>query len=348
MTPKEYAVLNRLCYEDFGFDGTDTSGTLQDICQRIVQEKGDAAGEAVQAVARGEYPGLSKLTYAGGQNNNDSSGMVAYAYSDGDNVICSFRGSEGDMISNVDWKDDYYAGLQGQSLQYTEALAFAQEMSKGKNLVVTGHSKGGNIAMYVASKQGDCTGITFNAQGFPPGYLTEGDIRRLRESGLINYVTDNDLVGSLLEHYENRKYAEGVSQNDIRFDKNHTLENMKFDASGNPIPSKQSNVTKNIERASIRLASHFAIATQDEILVPRGEMLQSISSFKKAQTHLQGSYRNMEKAMDHLNSVWKGLAYNALLYQWKSIYGNISKAEERMVDAINELQLTHDLFDHNE
>ena len=48
VTPQEYNVLDQLSYLDFGFDGTDTSGNLQQICSRIVAEKGAAAGEAVQ------------------------------------------------------------------------------------------------------------------------------------------------------------------------------------------------------------------------------------------------------------------------------------------------------------
>ena len=56
----------------------------------------------------------------------------------------------------------------------------------------------------------------------------------------------------------------------------------------------------------------------------------------------------MEKAMNALNNTWSGIAHLMLEYQWHSIYGNITKADEKMEDAINELRVTHDLFDKNE
>lgn len=361
MTPEEYNVLSQLTYLDFGFDGTDTSGTLQEICQRIVDNAGDVTAgvdelnarlntdylNAAKAIANGEYPGLSNLTYAGGQNNNDTTGFVGYAFNDGDQVICSFRGSEGDL-ANVDWRDDFGAGLQGQSVQYSDAVEFTREMTQGKAFTVAGHSKGGNIALYVASQLDNCDGgMVYDGQGFPPGYLTEYDINRLRESGVINYTGDNDVVGGLLVHYEDHRFVDtGKGMLDIA--ENHIASNIIFDENGNPIPSKQGLISKAAEMISTYAASQMVIATQDEILVPLEEMENSIASFVSAQDHLQGSYKNMERAMDSLERVWSGVAQLAMRYQWHTIYGNISKADEKMEDAINELRVTLNLFKQNE
>ena len=363
MTPEEYSVLAELTYMDFGFDGTDTSGTLQEICQRIVENAGDVtAGQnelnarlntdylnAAKAIANGEYPGLSNLTYAGGINHNDTTGTVAYAFNDGDTVICSFRGSEGEAKDGaIDWRDDVNAGLYGQSIQYPEALEFAREMSKGKDLLVSGHSKGANIAMYIASQLDNCKGgDVFNGQGFPEGYLTEADIQRLRNSGVTNYVVDHDLVGAIDAHYENRVFVQGKGEMQDIVD-NHMISGIIFDENGHPLPSEQGILAKVIETVTIAITSGTSIATKDEIVVPQEEILSSITSFTHAQEHLQDSYKNMERAMDALNQVWMGIAHKALDYQWHTIYGNITQADEKMADAIEELRITHDLFDQNE
>ncbi len=349
MTPEEYNVLDQLTYLDFGFDGTDTSGNLQQICQRVAAQRGKDAGDTVLAVARGDYPGLNGLSYAGGVNHNDTTGLVAYAFQDGDTVICSYRGSEGEMLKNVDWRDNLNAGLHGHSIQYGEALEFAREMSQGKDLNVTGHSKGGNLAMYVASKADNCTGgVAYDSQGFPPGYLTEADIQRLKDSGLTNYVVDNDYVGSLLVHDENRVFVKGKNWFDFNVAENHKLENIRYDENGKPIPSQQSRITRALERVTSQAAEYTVIATRNEILVPREEMLATVSRFSLARNDLQGAYERMESAMAALNNTWSGVAHQALEYQWKSIYGNIVKADEKMEDAICELRIVHDLFSENE
>ena len=52
MTAQEYNVLAQLTYSDFGFDGTSTSGTLQEICQRIVDNPNSNMNEATMNAAR--------------------------------------------------------------------------------------------------------------------------------------------------------------------------------------------------------------------------------------------------------------------------------------------------------
>lgn len=364
MTPEEYNILSQLTYLDFGFDGTDTSGTLQEICQRYVAKAGDVtAGEnglnaklntdylnAAKAIANGEYPGLSNLTYAGGQNNNDTTGFVGYAFNDGDKVICSYRGSEGEIFdpNAVDWADDFGAGLQGQSVQYADALEFTRKMTKGKDFTVAGHSKGGNIGLYVASQLDNCEGgMVYDAQGFPPGYLTEYDINKMRESGVINYAAADDSVGGSLAHYENRQFVK-TDKHGLNVVENHMASSILFDEDGNPIPAKRGGVSKVAEMISVAIASRTVIAKQDEILVPVDQMRDTIAGYSKAKEHLQGSYRNMERAMEALEHVWNGIAQMTMRYQWHAIYGNISKADEKMADAIDELRATVELFTENE
>lgn len=371
MTVQEYNVLNQIVYSDFAFDGScDTSGSLQEMCRQMVEsgKTGDGgSAECIKAIANGEYPGLSNLTLKGAVNNNDTSGLVAYAFQDGDTVICSYRGSE---FSNngIDWVDNGAAGVTGtDSIQYREALAFALEMSQGSNLEVTGHSKGGNIAMYVASQTDVSGGYTFNGQGFPLGYLSAGDIQRLRKSGLINYVTDNDLVGSLLFHPENRRFVDGKSENDFDVGGNHGLLNMKFDKNGNPIPSKQSAFTLFVEATTKSIqggtfgqistlinlynktkrkvvTSLFGYSASDRITVPLDEMTATVERFEVAHEELDDSYTNLSRAMDALDRAWKGVAYLEFRYQLATVEGNIKRADAKMLDAVDELKKTHDIF----
>lgn len=370
MTPQEYNILNKITYSDFGFDGScDTSLSLQEMCRQAINNspkntKPDVL-ECMRAVANGEYPGLSNLTMKGGVNNNDTTGLVAYAFQDGDTVICAYRGTE---QGAKDWVDNIAPGVTGiDSVQYREALAFALEMGQGANLEVTGHSKGGNLAMYVASQTEVSGGYAFDGQGFPNGYLSREEIQRLRDSGLINYVTYNDWVGALLNHPENRVFVDGKSDNDFDILGNHDLLNMKFDENGNPIPAEQSTVTKVEEAATIGLqkdivgpfpgvvnwledrkrnfiTKHFGFSSSDRITVPLDEMTATIGRYELAHDELEDSYVNLSRAMDALDKAWKGVAYLEFRYQLCSIRGNIERADEKMQDAVDELKKTYDIF----
>ena len=168
-----------------------------------------------------------------------------------------------------------------------------------------------------------------------------------KESGVTNYTGEHDVVGGLLVHYEEHIFVE-TDKSMFDVGGNHELSSIEFDKDGKPIPSKQGIISKAAETISNYVASKTVIAKQDEILVPLDQMRDSIAGFTNAQDHLQNSYRNMERAMDALEHVWNGVAQAAMRYQWHTIYGNISQADAKMEDAIDELRATLELFTDNE
>jgi uncharacterized protein YukE len=56
----------------------------------------------------------------------------------------------------------------------------------------------------------------------------------------------------------------------------------------------------------------------------------------------------MDRAVKVLDTAWKGMAYTAMRAQWSLTYKNIERANDRMQDAIDELNQTAELFDSNE
>ncbi len=361
MTTEEYNILNQITYSDFGFNGIDTSGTLQEICQRVVDSGTETDSSVFKAIAEGQYPGLSNLTYVGGQNSNDTTGFVAYAFRNGDTTICTYRGSEGGMSNfrtEIDWADNIMAGLEGDSVQYQEAVEFAKNMSNGGSLEVSGHSKGGNLALYVASQSDNCIGgKTFNSQGFPEGYLSDSEIQRLQDSGVTNYVAENDFVGSLCTHYENREFVKGGDFSDA-----HSLTTIKFE-NGEPIEGKQSNVTKIVETVSRRVTkdSYEAPAVnekirkiklsglmQNEIVVSPEEIMTGIGRFNAAQEHLREAAEALDRTQGRVNDLWISPAKGVMMYQWTKQRMNINEADARMKDAVDELKFVYSFFTQQE
>jgi WXG100 family type VII secretion target len=84
------------------------------------------------------------------------------------------------------------------------------------------------------------------------------------------------------------------------------------------------------------------------IKVSTDEMRETVSQFVSAQSSLQEAYNRMDRAVKVLDTAWKGIAYTAMRTQWSLTYKNIERANERMQDAIDELNQTADLFDSNE
>ncbi len=84
------------------------------------------------------------------------------------------------------------------------------------------------------------------------------------------------------------------------------------------------------------------------IKVSTEEMRNTASQYVAAQAALEEAYDRMDRAVRVLDSAWKGEAYTLMRMQWSLTYKNIERANERMQDAIDELNQSADLFDANE
>ena len=162
-------------------------------------------------------------------------------------MIVAVRGSEGKgkcVPTNVDWRDNFCAPLAG-SVQYAAATAFADRYADG-SLLLTGHSKGGNVALYAQSAAQNplARAAVFNAQGFARCELGKEQRRRLR-AGAVNYVVAGDVVGALLYHPEIRFY---VKQNPGT--NAHSPDAYAFDGAGWPVPARRAPLTYAVEALS--------------------------------------------------------------------------------------------------
>ncbi|HIS03199.1 MAG TPA: DUF2974 domain-containing protein [Candidatus Pullichristensenella avicola] len=199
------------------------------------------AGEALSALER------SRLRILAYENDNDDTGFVAYAFGGRGETIVSVRGSEsrsGCVPTNVDWRDNFCAPVAG-SVQYAAATAFADRYADG-SVLLTGHSKGGNVALYAQSVARNplARAAVFNAQGFARCELDRTQKRRLR-AGAVNYVVAGDIVGALLYHPETRFY---VRQNPGT--NAHSPDAYAFNAAGWPVPARRTWLSRAVEALS--------------------------------------------------------------------------------------------------
>ena len=119
-------------------------------------------------------------------------------------VYISFRGTD---ITLIGWKEDFFISYQESILSQVQALDYSERIiSKCKNrFYLGGHSKGGNLAFYVAlnfaKKYEDrfINAYSFDGPGFKDGIEHLPNYESCIDR-MIKYRTYNDVVGSFFNN----------------------------------------------------------------------------------------------------------------------------------------------------
>lgn len=120
-----------------------------------------------------------------------------------DGGICvSFRGTDDSIIG---WKEDFHLAVRNSvpaQLDALEYLRWAADAFPGK-IIVCGHSKGGNLAVYAAVhapaevQQRIERVISFDGPGFRPEFIASEAYQAISEK-ICTVLSQNALVGTLL------------------------------------------------------------------------------------------------------------------------------------------------------
>ena len=135
----------------------------------------------------------------------------------------SFRGTDSSLVG---WKEDLNMGFRKDVPSQKEAVKYLDSIANKykDNLIVGGHSKGGNLAVYSAvfckDNVKDRIERVINADG--PGFdnsviLTNNYKKMLNR--IQTYIPQSSIVGRLLEHEEQyqvvKSVQKGIMQHDI-------------------------------------------------------------------------------------------------------------------------------------
>ncbi len=131
---------------------------------------------------------------------------VTFLMADG-TAIVTYRGTDDTLVG---WKEDMnmcFLPVVPAQVKAVEYLKNVAKEHKGK-LILTGHSKGGNLAVYAAVHSDAAireriTAVYSNdGPGFGKNILDDPDYREIRPR-ICNLVPQSSVVGMLLEHDEN-------------------------------------------------------------------------------------------------------------------------------------------------
>ena len=116
----------------------------------------------------------------------------------------AYRGTD---VTLVGWKEDLNMSFCDTVPSQLEAVAYLEAAAKNTcgTLLIGGHSKGGNLAVYAASSCSKRTGrrigsiYSFDAPGFQRKLISGDGFRQMRDR--INlYIPQSSVVGLLFEH----------------------------------------------------------------------------------------------------------------------------------------------------
>ncbi|MDD4049228.1 MAG: DUF2974 domain-containing protein [Clostridia bacterium] len=139
-----------------------------------------------------------KIIVDANNKEHNIGGMRVACFVDGksNNATVVFRGTYGPY----EWRDNGEGGYLSDTVQQQVALDYIEGLEDYNNITVTGHSKGGNKAQYVAitsDKVDRC--VSFDGQGFSQEFHTKYKEKIAANSHKITSISAaNDFVNSLL------------------------------------------------------------------------------------------------------------------------------------------------------
>lgn len=202
---------------------------------------------------------LSDLVLSSTMSNNSKT-TLALCFTEKNNpseAIVAFKGTSGaeEWIDNVEGLIATDTKCQMDALDYIESLKYS-------SIIVTGHSKGGNKAMYVAitsDKVERC--VAYDGQGFSREFIDKyGEQIQEKGDNISNYSLSTDYVHALMFPVPNSKqiYCKGYGVDNVKqhhspnsFFKTDEVGNLVLDKAGNPV------VVLEDESESIEMLHNF-------------------------------------------------------------------------------------------
>ena len=135
----------------------------------------------------------------------------------------SFRGTDSSLVG---WKEDINMGFKKDVPSQKEAVKYLNSMAEKykEKLIVGGHSKGGNLAVYSAVFCKDSVKnriervINADGPGFDKSVILTDNYKKILNK-IQTYIPQSSIVGRLLEHEEEyqvvKSIQKGVMQHDI-------------------------------------------------------------------------------------------------------------------------------------
>lgn len=164
------------------------------------------------------YKNIRLLKYANNIDDKiDKQFSALTFYINNDLAVIAFKGTD-TSITGI--KESAMLSYMFPVPAQIHALYYLQEsgMIANRNLIVCGHSKGGNLATFAGvscsnSLKKKIIGIyEFDAPGFPIEMISRYDYVQMRDK-IYSYIPQSSIIGCMLYHDSSRKIVKSTSEN---------------------------------------------------------------------------------------------------------------------------------------
>lgn len=340
MTNTQILMLNNLIYDPvFTAEGAEafSVGELLTFVDTDAYEKKE--GLSGPATTKEEWENLLELA---SEDRQLCSLRITERKSDpktGAKALCFYCEEEKEAVvvfagtGYNEWRDDLVAGAQADTKQQTEALEWFESLPYDK-ITVSGHSKGGNKAMYIAvcgEREVRC--VAFDGEGFSKEFCEKYRERiEERKDQIVLYANYRDFVSCLLYPVAGSviflKNDGGIAPDELGFGGYHCPDTLFLHENGKILYE----LAEEGEREeAMELLQEFTIYFMEKI--PRAERIQLMSFLGDVMQRLmgqgEGEYRNdifrtmgadatrdffvyfraflKQKAKDDPNGYWEGI-----------------------------------------
>ena len=233
MLLEQLTYLNDSVYKGAETSKVDNPRTIEELMSAFMDENGNLdlssldkpktnadkiiTGEQWAAIIREitSDEELMRLEIGDSYSNEDGDTLATcYVDPNSEEAYVTFAGTSGSR----EWHDNVLGLYESDTPCQEEALEFIESLPYD-NITVTGHSKGGNKAMYVAilsDKVKEC--VSLDGQGFSKEFMEKYWAEIQKKGGIItNYSLDDDYVHILLSPIPNSKqiYCHGYNEDGI-------------------------------------------------------------------------------------------------------------------------------------
>lgn len=225
-------ILSLLAYFDIfdyevGMSVETFANHLTQSMEYMDQQKSDLCTlQCLEFAKQFNYERYRDLAITDYLNLNNASGLVIMRLESEDTIYLCFRGSEFldheyDRCGWEDWKDNLLI-FQTITLQQLQALNYLNAIESNKKIVLLGHSKGGNLALFLALTCNKARleqiehVYSFNAPGISETTM-ECYKERANDKTFLNklsiYENEHDAVSSFFVHLKEPEYFASVNEN---------------------------------------------------------------------------------------------------------------------------------------
>ncbi|MBQ9825419.1 MAG: DUF2974 domain-containing protein [Solobacterium sp.] len=184
---------------------------------------------------------MVKTVYTDTSEKGGNCRFALFTSSRTNEAVIAFEGTEM-APGSPQWKDNFASANVSDSIQQIKALLWYRSVYKHfhletRQVILTGHSKGGNKAKYIAildETPKRC--LSFNSEGFSDKFFQRYEEKiRERQNRIENHIVNYDYVSLLLNDIGSETYYFGYNYGSGGFAETHIANTfLRFDEDGKP------------------------------------------------------------------------------------------------------------------